>query len=46
MDEARQYCKGCWRTLDELRAWSTLDNAGKREVWAQVEQRIAAVATA
>lgn len=46
MDDARLYCKGCWRTLDELRAWSTLDNAGKRAVWALVEQRVAAVATA
>jgi predicted Fe-S protein YdhL (DUF1289 family) len=33
------YCEGCWRTIDEIAAWSTLDDEGKRRVWALLEQR-------
>ena len=33
-------CIGCLRTLDELRVWSTLDNAGKRAVWRLIEGRL------
>ncbi len=40
MDEARLYCQGCLRTLDELRAWSKLDNPAKRAVWQLVEGRM------
>lgn len=40
MDAARVMCIGCLRTLDELRAWSTLDNAGKRAVWRLIEGRL------
>ena len=40
MDEARQYCQGCWRTLDELRAWGKADAATKRAIWEQVRIRI------
>lgn len=40
MDEERLYCQGCLRTLDELRAWSKLDNTAKRAVWQLVEERL------
>ena len=40
MDAERMFCTGCLRTLDELRAWSTLDNAGKRAVWQLIEGRL------
>jgi predicted Fe-S protein YdhL (DUF1289 family) len=40
MDAERVFCIGCLRTLDELRAWSTLDNAGKRAVWQLIEGRL------
>jgi predicted Fe-S protein YdhL (DUF1289 family) len=40
MDEARLYCQGCLRTLDELRAWGNLDNSAKRAVWQLVEARM------
>ena len=40
MDAERVFCTGCLRTLDELRAWSTLDNAGKRAVWQLIERRL------
>jgi predicted Fe-S protein YdhL (DUF1289 family) len=34
-------CEGCFRTLDEIAAWSRMDDAGKREVWARIAQRVA-----
>jgi len=40
MDDERGLCIGCLRTLDELGAWSTLDNAGKRAVWQLIEGRL------
>ena len=43
------WCEGCLRSLDEIAAWSRLDNAAKRAVWAQLparlQQRIAREAT-
>ena len=41
MDEARQYCVGCLRTLDELRAWGGSDDATKRVIWQRVKERSA-----
>ena len=35
-------CEGCRRTLDEIAAWSRLDDEGKRAVWRLLEQRRAA----
>ena len=34
-----QLCEGCFRTLDEIGAWSQMDNAAKREVWVQISKR-------
>jgi predicted Fe-S protein YdhL (DUF1289 family) len=39
MEAATGLCKGCLRTLDEITIWSTLDDAGKRAVWARIEVR-------
>jgi predicted Fe-S protein YdhL (DUF1289 family) len=39
MDAAGGLCVGCWRTLDEIAAWSRLDEAGRRAVMQQVRQR-------
>ena len=39
IDPASGLCAGCHRTLDEIAAWSRLDDAGKRVVWAQLAQR-------
>jgi predicted Fe-S protein YdhL (DUF1289 family) len=39
MDAASGLCTGCWRTLDEIAAWSTMDNPGKRAVWVHIHQR-------
>ena len=32
MDEATGWCVGCLRTLDEIAAWSVLDERAKRAV--------------
>ena len=39
IDAATGWCEGCLRTLDEIAAWSTLDDERKRAVWAQLERR-------
>ncbi|WP_347880310.1 DUF1289 domain-containing protein [Ottowia testudinis] len=33
------HCEGCFRTLEELRAWRDMDDAGQRAVWALIAQR-------
>ena len=40
MDPHTQQCLGCLRTLDEIAAWSRMDDSGKRDVWALIEQRL------
>jgi predicted Fe-S protein YdhL (DUF1289 family) len=32
-------CAGCRRTLDEIAAWSRIDDARKRAIWALLAQR-------
>jgi len=39
MDAHTGLCEGCLRTLDEIAAWSSLDDAGKRAVLSQLRQR-------
>jgi len=39
MDAATGLCEGCWRTLDEIAAWSALDAQGKRAVWQRIGER-------
>ncbi len=46
MSEATGLCEGCFRTLDEIAAWSRFDDAEKRAVWRQLPQRRAAAAQA
>lgn len=42
MDADLVLCEGCWRTLDEIRRWSSCSEGEKKEVWALIEQRVAA----
>ncbi len=35
------WCEGCLRTLDEIAAWSRMDNPAKRVVSAQLPERLA-----
>ena len=32
-------CEGCFRTLDEIAAWSGLTDAAKRVMWQRLDQR-------
>jgi uncharacterized protein len=33
------WCEGCSRTLDEIAAWSHMDDAQRRAVWHRLPQR-------
>lgn len=46
MSEQTGLCLGCWRTIDEIRAWSTSDDATRRQLWTTIEQRASASAPA
>lgn len=39
MDARTGWCEGCLRTIDEIAAWSKLDDADKRAVWQLLEAR-------
>ena len=39
MDASTGLCEGCFRTLNEIAAWSTMGDAAKRAVWQEIEQR-------
>jgi len=39
MVPATGFCEGCLRTIDEIAAWSRMDDAGKRSVWRAIELR-------
>ena len=39
MTEDRSYCKGCFRTIDEIRAWSKGDSELRLQIWGQLLQR-------
>jgi predicted Fe-S protein YdhL (DUF1289 family) len=41
MNQQSGLCLGCFRTIDEICAWSALGDGGKREVWRLIEQRSA-----
>ncbi len=44
MDPATGWCEGCLRTIDEIAAWSSLDDEAKRAVWERLPQRREALA--
>jgi predicted Fe-S protein YdhL (DUF1289 family) len=39
MEAATGLCAGCWRTLDEIAAWSRMSEPAKRAVWAKLPAR-------
>jgi uncharacterized protein len=39
MHEPSGLCEGCLRTIDEIAAWSTMDDAAKQAVWDAIEER-------
>ncbi|MCS4510964.1 DUF1289 domain-containing protein [Xylophilus ampelinus] len=40
MNAERSFCEGCFRSIDEIRAWSRSDDAHKRTVWARLLKRM------
>ncbi|SDM72576.1 hypothetical protein SAMN05428957_11342 [Oryzisolibacter propanilivorax] len=36
MTPDRSHCEGCFRTIDEIRAWSRADDAERRAIWARL----------
>jgi predicted Fe-S protein YdhL (DUF1289 family) len=41
MDPRSAVCTGCWRSLEEIGAWSRLSDEAKRQVWQRIQQRVA-----
>jgi len=41
MDPHSGLCLGCWRDIDEIIAWSRMDEDGKRVVWQTITERMA-----
>ncbi len=39
LDAATGWCVGCKRNIDEIAAWSRLDDAAKRAVWDRLDDR-------
>jgi predicted Fe-S protein YdhL (DUF1289 family) len=40
MDPQAEVCVGCWRSLQEIGAWSRLPDEAKRQVWQRIAQRL------
>jgi len=40
MDAKREFCEGCLRSIDEIRAWSTNTDVQKKVVWSHITQRL------
>jgi predicted Fe-S protein YdhL (DUF1289 family) len=45
LDAQRQFCVGCLRTLEEIRVWRGLDEAGRRAIWRRLRTEAAAAPT-
>ena len=39
MTEDRSHCEGCFRSIEEIRAWSGADTAQRLAIWARLAQR-------
>jgi predicted Fe-S protein YdhL (DUF1289 family) len=39
LDETSGYCKGCWRTIDEVASWLYYSDDEKAQVIDKLEQR-------
>ncbi len=40
IDPATGWCLGCRRSIDEIAAWSALDDAVRRRIWLQLPRRV------
>jgi uncharacterized protein len=41
MDPVSELCEGCFRTLDEIALWGRMEDAGRREIWRLIANRLA-----
>lgn len=39
MTADRSHCEGCFRSIDEIRAWSKADTAQRQQIWASLLAR-------
>ncbi len=39
LDDVTGYCKGCWRTRDEVAVWSRADDALRLEILERLRER-------
>ena len=39
IDAHTGWCEGCFRTLDEIAAWGSLEDGGKRVIWEDLRGR-------
>lgn len=39
-------CAGCWRSLEEIGAWSRMSDETKRQVWRLIQQRLSGMGEA
>ena len=46
IDARTGWCEGCLRTLDEIAAWGSIDDAARREIWKRLPGRRQALADA
>nr|WP_326528812.1 DUF1289 domain-containing protein [Rhodoferax sp.] len=42
MDAKREFCEGCLRSIEEIRAWSTSTDVQKKIIWSHITQRLQA----
>ena len=40
MDAQNHYCIGCWRTLDEIRQWSSMSDDERHQVLDDLPNRV------
>lgn len=46
MDPRDEVCVGCWRSLQEIGAWSRMPDEAKRQVWQRIQQRLTGLGSA
>ena len=40
MDASREWCTGCFRSIEEITRWSSASNEDKRIVWRKIKHRM------
>ena len=39
IEESTDYCRGCYRTMDEIKAWFDMSQAEKKSLLVRLEER-------